>query len=160
MCIKKFLCIVVIVFLGLSDLAFSDISIQSSTLLPQTKIDGLLTFHKYNIFCQALYVYQMDAIKALPIKEIKEKMTGFHKKNSDFSIDFEGRQRKGWTRIYPLKIGEHTVFIRVFKSDEKVFREDVPVIDEAVFDKGKITIQIIPSVNTILKAKPIKPLEI
>ncbi|MDD4203398.1 MAG: hypothetical protein PHQ52_08030 [Candidatus Omnitrophica bacterium] len=156
---KKLLNIVVIVILGSSTLAFSDMSMQSSTLIPQTRIDGLSTVNKYNIFCQALYLYQMDAIKALPVTEIKHKMKEFYKKKSDIFIDLEGRHRKGWTRIYPLNIGENTIFIRVFKSDERVFQEEVPIIDEAKFDNGAITVQIIPTVNTILKAKPIKPLE-
>ena len=56
------------------NIAFSQSSFQTSTLIPQTRMGGLSTVHKYTIFCQALYTYRMDVIKRLPLSQIKEKL--------------------------------------------------------------------------------------
>ena len=78
---------------------------------------------------------------------------------SDVRFDFEhiDLMKKGWTRYYPFSVGEKRFVARIFLTKEAAFQQGLPVMSEIVIEDSGVTLQILPSIDEILKDCKIKP---
>lgn len=142
------------------------VSAESSFLLsPPTKIDNnnpnIVLMCKNDIIRASLFVYHLDAFERRPKKEIAEAygaaLSAFP--HIVFDLEHIDLGKKGWTRYYPVSVGNEHLIVRIFLSEERFFQPDVQVLEEILIKKLGVTVQILPGINEMLKNHPIGPID-
>ena len=105
----------------------------------------------------ALFLYRLDCLDRVKKDIILTECAKNPISSIDVVFDLEnmGIKRKGWTRYYPVMIGEKLYVVRIFLTREKVYQEKITPEIEVDLKDPQVTCQIISGVSGILKDTPI-----
>ncbi len=160
---KKRLSIIAAIFLLVPAItSIHELSAETWVLSPPTKVSLNETNNYfrdlYDVFCLALSIYKSDALERCS-KEALIKEYGSASVNSQARFDLEHIDigKKGWTRHYPVSIGDKHFIIRIFLTEEYRYQPKVATLFEVNFNNPAVTLQVLPGINAILNDCKIKP---
>lgn len=117
-------------------------------------------FRNMNIAAEAaLSIYKKHELDKISKEDIlRQFFGGAVNEYVKFDLDDLRLGKGGWTRYYPVSILGENFIARVFLTDEEVLQYKAEVLFQARIEKPqRITCQIIPNVNEILRDCKIEP---
>lgn len=158
---RKRVPIILAVFFLVQVIASSQVSPQETCILnPPTKVslnNSDIPFeYLVETMSLALWFYKLDAIERYPKDALIRKYGGTIV-NPKVRFYLERGGKKGWTRYYPFSIGRRHFIARIFLTEERPYQPEVPILFESVMQNPAVTVQILPSLNEILKECKISP---
>ncbi len=152
-------CFMIVLNIGVSDILAGTDSILAPSSRINESISTLSVKNSLSILEYALYIYRLDAIDRLKQNVIIDKCLNRSMATINFTFDLErmGVKRKGWTRYYPVMIGQEFYIVRIFLTKERAYQSPMAPELEVKISNPPVTCQIISGVNGILKDLPIAP---
>jgi len=157
------LSVVLTIFFLTQHIALQQLAAEPYSPLPKVKVsltETNLSFRYLNdTILLALTLYKLDAVerytKESIIKEYGARFAGLSKVR--FDLENMDIGRKGWTRYYPFYIKGEQFIMRIFLTEESSFQPKVQVLYEGAIDNPRVTFQVLPPLQEILKACHMKP---
>lgn len=136
----------------------SGLPVENSTLNPPSRIDNTAFHRLYSVLCIAVTIYKLDAVEGIRKEAIiREHGGSLSAPDVRFDLSRIDRGRKGWTRYYPVAIGDGQFIVRIFLTGERVYQPQIPVLCEVVLNDPAVTCQLLPGINSIIESRRIRP---
>ena len=151
------------IFFLIQHIALQQLAAEPYSLNPPTKVSLKETDpcfkYLHDTISLALIIYRQDVIKQRPKETIIRNYGAIFSNISNVRFDLQHIDigKKGWTRYYPFYVNGEQFIMRIFLTEESTFQPKAPVLYEGAIENPRVTFQMLPPLQEILKPCRIKP---